>query len=80
MTGRYDVEYAEHLRIMMTMYTEFLLATLQWPEVRAHILESLVVVVVSQQGSGGTNTQTNNTSTDDPSPPPPTPTKQNRCA
>ena len=28
-TARYDVEYAEHLRIMTTMYTEFLLAMLQ---------------------------------------------------
>lgn len=34
-TARYDVEYAEHLRIMTTMYTEFLLAMLQWPEVGA---------------------------------------------
>lgn len=38
MTSRYDVEYAEHLRIMTSMYTEFLLATLQWPEVRKRII------------------------------------------
>ncbi len=41
-TSRYDVEYSEHLEIMRTMYTEFLLATLQWPEVRMHEPTSLV--------------------------------------
>lgn len=41
-TARYDVEYGEHLRIMTTMYTEFLLAMLQWPEVRMHEPTQLV--------------------------------------
>jgi hypothetical protein len=33
-TARYDVEYAQHLKIMTDMYTKYLLALLEWPDVR----------------------------------------------
>lgn len=41
-TAKYDVNYAEHLEIMRSLYTSFLLATLQWPEVRMNEPASLV--------------------------------------
>jgi hypothetical protein len=33
-TAKYDVEYAAHLKIMSDMYTQYLLAMLDWHEVR----------------------------------------------
>jgi len=41
-TAKFDVNYAEHLEIMRSLYTSFLLATLQWPEVRMNEPTSLV--------------------------------------
>lgn len=32
-TAQYDVEYATHLSIVTKMYTNYLLAMLEWPDV-----------------------------------------------
>lgn len=41
-TARYDVEYAQHLRIMKNLYTQYLLALLVWPDVRMFEPKALV--------------------------------------
>lgn len=41
-TSRYDVEYAQHLRIMKNLYKEYLLALLVWPDVRMFEPKALV--------------------------------------
>ncbi|EWM22576.1 hypothetical protein Naga_100893g2 [Nannochloropsis gaditana] len=41
-TAKYDVNYAEHLEIMRTLYTSFLVAMLQWPQVRMQEPASLM--------------------------------------
>jgi len=41
-TSRYDVEYAQHLRIMKNLYTQYLLALLVWPDVRMFEPKALV--------------------------------------
>ena len=47
LTARYDVEYASHLKIMTKMYTDYLLAMLDWPEVRMHEPTALVELSVA---------------------------------
>lgn len=52
-TAQYDVEYATHLTLVARMYTDYLLAMLNWPDVRCFEIDMYMEAICWQDVERG---------------------------